>query len=168
MSTSPGTRWSYSRAYRAPANPRWRSAHCTPRPSAAISSPFRPMRAGCFIRWPCRRSMRSRACHRPLHSSSSVAHPRHAHPWAASRRCRTCCACSIRGPATIRATSRCCTRRRSPRIPPREPVGNATVWVASTRSPSNRWCRMTLSRSASGPLPPGRRPGAARISATSS
>ena len=50
--------------------------------------------------------MRSTACRRPWRCSSSAARRPRARPSAASRRSRTCCACSIRAPATIRRASR--------------------------------------------------------------
>ena len=55
---------------------------------------------------------------------------------AASPRCRTCCGCSTRGPATTRRARRSCTPSRFPRTPRRGPARAATASAGSTTPPS--------------------------------
>ena len=137
------TRWWFSPAFRVRASRRWPSARSMPRRSGGISNRFRPMRGACSTRWRCPRSTRSRACRRRWPCSSSAARRRRARRSAASRRCPTCCGCCIRAPAIIRAASRCSTPNRSRPTRRRAPARNAMGSAGSTRSPKNRWCRMT-------------------------
>ena len=72
MSTSRATPWSSSPACRDRANRRSPSPPSMPRRSAGIWNRSRPMRVACSIRWKYPRSMRSRACLRRWHCSSSA------------------------------------------------------------------------------------------------
>jgi hypothetical protein len=103
----------------------------------------------------------------PSPCSSSAARRPRAPRWAASRRCRTCCACFIRAPATTRPSSPCSMPSRSRPTPPRAPARPAMGWAASTRSPSGRWCPIRRSPFASAQSRRGPRPGTARTCATS-
>ena len=89
----------------------------------------------------CRKSTPSTACRRRSPCSSSAARPRRAPRWAASPRCRTCCACCTRAPATIPGPTDAVRRSRSRRIRRKARARSATGWAGSTRSPSSRWCR---------------------------
>ena len=76
---------------------------------------------------------RSMGCRRPSHCSSSAARRPRARRWAASRRCRTCCGCCTRAPATIRRARRISTPRRSRRTRRRVRARSAMDWAVSTR-----------------------------------
>ena len=88
------------------------SGHCTPRLNAGIWNRYRPMPGGCFTRWRCRKSMRSKAFRRLSRSNSSAARRRRDRASEASPHSRTCCGSCTPVQETIRKASRPTTAER--------------------------------------------------------